>query len=375
MDPSVPLGESQPSLSANDAGWPTPADGTVERSVGGSDWSKYTHNPSGSRYPLSAETSFELPVNSALIYFLTRGGGNSGDVHIVNSNISKDSVDVLFHVDYHRQEALDHANVCLLKKEQEDGQGAGIFTPNSWHPTNKLDDMRFKVTVTFPATSDGKPLSVKDFESTSSYYSYQIGNLLGPIYFSTFNIHADSAGITSGSIFAGAGTFKASKAAITGAFNVSSSLELTTTDAKITAQVGLQNDVASYLTGVQTSDSVLNEISPSSNAATGGNFTVSATTVKAPINLTYTNSPVNSIQNLVVSTVYEPITVSLNSAYEGAFKLDSSYSHLTVNKSGATDPSGQGRERVLEKDSNSSDHVTGTVYWDPSGPGAPQSNV
>ncbi|EGN95707.1 hypothetical protein SERLA73DRAFT_186887, partial [Serpula lacrymans var. lacrymans S7.3] len=125
MDPSVPLGESQPSLSANDAGWPTPADGTVERSVGGSDWSKYTHNPSGSRYPLSAETSFELPVNSALIYFLTRGGGNSGDVHIVNSNISKDSVDVLFHVDYHRQEALDHANVCLLKKEQEDGQGAG----------------------------------------------------------------------------------------------------------------------------------------------------------------------------------------------------------------------------------------------------------
>ncbi|EGN95708.1 hypothetical protein SERLA73DRAFT_113394 [Serpula lacrymans var. lacrymans S7.3] len=228
--------------------------------------------------------------------------------------------------------------------------------------------MRFKVTVTFPATSDGKPLSVKDFESTSSYYSYQIGNLLGPIYFSTFNIHADSAGITSGSIFAGAGTFKASKAAITGAFNVSSSLELTTTDAKITAQVGLQNDVASYLTGVQTSDS--------SNAATGGNFTVSATTVKAPINLTYTNSPVNSIQNLVVSTVYEPITVSLNSAYEGAFKLDSSYSHLTVNKSGATDPSGQGRERVLEKDSNSSDHVTGSAYWNPnSGPGLSQSSV
>ncbi|EGO00797.1 hypothetical protein SERLA73DRAFT_105194 [Serpula lacrymans var. lacrymans S7.3] len=358
-------------VNANDAGWPTPEDGTIIRRVGGSDWSVYTENPSGSPYPLSAESAFALPLDSALLYFLTRGGGNVGDVNIVNSDVARNKVDVRVHVNYHRQEALDHANVCLLKKEKEDGEGVGIFTPNGWHPTDRLDRMHFTVTVTFPATSDGSPLKIKDFESTTSHYSHQIADLRGTVYFGVFTIGSDSAGITSESIFAGSGTFKATKGAIKGAFNVSSSLELTTTDANITARVGLRNDVASYLAGNQTSDS-----STHSDAGTGGNFKVSATTVKAPITLTHISSPIDSIQNLVVSTVYAPVTVSLNNAYEGGFTLNSSYSPLTVVKSGATDPSGQGRERVLKKDSQSSDHVTGSVYWNPnSGPGVSQGSV
>jgi len=367
---------SQLSLNADDAGWPIPADGTVERCVGGSDWSEYTTNPSGAPYPYSAETSFELPVSSDLLYFLTRGGSNVGAVNIVTSDVVKDSADVLVHVDYQTQEGLDHANLCLLKKEEENGNGAGIFTPDDWVATPQ-ERMHFDVTVTFPATSGSEPLEVKNFQSNSSHYLYTIGDTQDSVFFDAFTILADSAGITSDSIFAGDGIFSATKAAIKGAFNVTNSLELTTTNAGITAQVGLRNDAPSLLTGVPFKTRYGSaHHSICFDDATGGNFKVSATTIKAPVTLTFTNSPVDSIQTFVASTNNAPITVTMNSAYEGAFTLDSSSAPVSASKSGATDPSGQGRTRAVDQTPGGMGHTKGSTYWQPnSGPGVSQGSV
>ncbi|EGN95709.1 hypothetical protein SERLA73DRAFT_142602, partial [Serpula lacrymans var. lacrymans S7.3] len=102
--------------------------------------------------------------------------------------------------------------------------------------------MHFDDTVTFPATSSGELLEIKKFESNSSRYSHTIGDIQESVYFDIFSIQADTAGIKSG-----IGTFRSTRAFIRGAFDVSSSLELTTTNADIDAQVGLRNDVTSYL--------------------------------------------------------------------------------------------------------------------------------
>ncbi|EGN95703.1 hypothetical protein SERLA73DRAFT_186884 [Serpula lacrymans var. lacrymans S7.3] len=350
---------SQPNANVNDGGWPKPEDGTVERSVGGSDWSTYTENP-GSPYPYSAETSFDLPVNDDLLYFIARGGANMGHLNIVNSSVVKDTADVLVHVDYKTQEDLDHANICLLKKEEENGEGVGIYTPDDWHPIPN-DPLRFTATVTLPATSDGKPLNIKRFESTSTDYVNTIGDIKASVSFGALTIQS-GAGITSGSVFAGVGTFNDAKASIKGAFDVSESLALTVANAEINAQIGL-------VAGTQSDSST-------TDAASGGDFKVSATASRGPITLVYTSSPVNSIQSLVASTVNAPVKVTLNNAYEGAFTVDSSSAPVHVNKGSTSDPSGQGRTRVVDQKSGGMDHITGSAYWQPnSGPGVTQGTV
>ncbi|EGO21348.1 hypothetical protein SERLADRAFT_410768 [Serpula lacrymans var. lacrymans S7.9] len=108
--------ESQHNLADDRAGWPDPRDGVVEHCVGGSAWSKYSESP-------------PQDFNKTILYLLTRGSTNIGSVTIVTSNVIKNTADVLVHVGYHTQQALDHANVCMLNKVPGyyNTQGVGIY--------------------------------------------------------------------------------------------------------------------------------------------------------------------------------------------------------------------------------------------------------
>ncbi|EGO21342.1 hypothetical protein SERLADRAFT_476390 [Serpula lacrymans var. lacrymans S7.9] len=361
---------SRLSLADDEAGWPDPGDGVVERCLGGSAWSVYNETP-GAFYPYAAETSFEFPVDYEILYLLARGGANIGTITIVNSNVVKNTADVLVHVGYHTQQALDHANVCLLNKGPgyHNTQGVGIYTPIGWFPSEQEGRMHFDVTVTLPATPGGKPLQIKRFDITTSHYSVQIQDIQNSVYFDDITVRADAAGIMSKSISARSGTFMSTKAYVRGAFNVTD-VWFSTTSGPIDVQVG-HRDVGSYLTRVPLGTNENSMQSTFSEYATsGGSFSVDAKTINGPITVSYTNAPVDSVQTFNAATEGAPVAITMSSTYEGNFRLETSGDNpIVVRESDAKDPSGRGRERVLVKNPQDASLMYGTVYWDPQGPG------
>ncbi|EGO21347.1 hypothetical protein SERLADRAFT_417653 [Serpula lacrymans var. lacrymans S7.9] len=362
------------SLVHDRTGWPDAADGDVEHCIGGSDWSNYKKAPPHKFYPYSAHTLFRLPVDSEMLYLITRGGTNIGTVTLVSSDTVRSTVNVRVHVGYHKRRALNRANVCLLSKEH-DTQGIGIYTPARWFPSKEEGRMHFDVTVVFPATHDGSPLWIENFQSTLSHYSFKIKDIEDSVYFHSINVQANDAGINSDSIFAFHATFRSTQAFIRGAFKATH-LVLTTTKGPIEAQVDHPSK-GPYLTGVSletNEDSMQSTLYDNANG--GGPFSVEARTFDGPITISYTNTPTNSIQQLVAVTRGSPVKVTMSSAYEGAFSLQNTRNNpIRVIESDAEDPSGRGRERVLRKYSRDRNHMKGTVYWSPRGPGWRESKI
>ncbi|EGN95823.1 hypothetical protein SERLA73DRAFT_162541 [Serpula lacrymans var. lacrymans S7.3] len=367
---------SQLSSANYDAGWPGPGDGVITRCVGGYGWSVYNKSPPEEFYPYNAETTFQLPVNYDLLYMITRGGTNIGSVNIVKSNVVKSTADVLVHVGYYTQQALNRVNACLLHRGMNT-QGVGIYTPDNWIPSEQEGRMHFDVTVTFPATWDGKRLWIKDFQTNFDHYSIKIDDIQSSVYFNSISLSTLTAGIRSDSVFAYVGSFKTTRAFIRGAFYVSQ-LYFSTTFGPIDVSVG-HPAVGSYLTGLplSTDNSPMQSTFSNDAQAAAEPFSLSAYTNDGPITIYYTNAALNSIQNFVAVTTGSPVTVSMSSTYEGDFILDTTGNNpIDVRTSGARDPSGQGRGRVLYiNPQGGMTHKEGTVYWDPIGPGWRESRI
>jgi hypothetical protein len=103
-------------------------------------------------------------------------------------------------------------------------------------------------------------------------------------------------------------------------------------------------------------------ISLSSSQPTGGSFNVSTRTSNSPLSVIYDASPLASILRHESRTSNGPATVNLHSAYEGSFYLQSSTVWPSISKKHATDPSGQGRRRIVQM-FRARGLVTGEVYW------------
>jgi hypothetical protein len=79
-----------------------------------------------SQYPYSSSVSFELPVSSAVLFFLARGSLASGNIKILHINQVSDVAKVQVDVGYYRADAIDRAHVCALTRSADD-HGVGIF--------------------------------------------------------------------------------------------------------------------------------------------------------------------------------------------------------------------------------------------------------
>jgi hypothetical protein len=103
-------------------------------------------------------------------------------------------------------------------------------------------------------------------------------------------------------------------------------------------------------------------ISLSSSQSTGGSFNVSTKTSNGALSVIYDASPLASILRHEARTSNALATVDLHSAYEGSFNLQSSNASPFISKKHATDPSGQGRRRIV-KMFRARGLVTGEVHW------------
>lgn len=77
----------------------------------------------------------------------------------------------------------------------------------------------------------------------------------------------------------------------------------------------------------------------------------------------YDTSPVDSILHYKGDTSNSPATVTLHSAYEGSFKLESSVMSPIIDRGNAEDPSGKGRRRTIDIHRTGRSIASGEIYW------------
>ena len=135
--------------------------------------------------------------------------------------------------------------------------------------------------------------------------------------------------------------------------------KLTTSNAPVKAE--------SVLTS--TSDSGLKE-------KVGGNFSIEASTKNAHIRLGFESAPINSELRVNTRTAMGPAEVQLHPTFQGGFDLKTTLGRVKVeDRSGAEDPEGKDRKRVVEMDKVTGNRAYGSVYWDEEQKGLGQITV
>lgn len=107
-------------------------------------------------------------------------------------------------------------------------------------------------------------------------------------------------------------------------------------------------------------------ISLTSVSDVGGAFNVTTTTSNGPLAVDFPASPVDSKLTLSAKTSNSPAYVSLNPAYEGIFKLQTSpwfKAEVNVDKD-VVDPSGKDRKRNVVIKDVVRGSLSGSVNWD-----------
>jgi hypothetical protein len=118
--------------------YPVPSNVALGHCVSGNGWfdeSLANRNISqatlpSSRFPHSAETSFDLPLSADNLFLLARGPQSYGAVNVASSSNIGDQTKVHVTVSYYDRDVLKSgAKVCLIKRKNNE-IGVGIFVRN-----------------------------------------------------------------------------------------------------------------------------------------------------------------------------------------------------------------------------------------------------
>jgi len=145
-------------------------------------------------------------------------------------------------------------------------------------------------------------------------------------------------------------------------------LILTTTNGRVQTDIGLSSINASEPKLVITTSNgpVESKISLIAENGLGGSFDVTTGTSSGRLNIEFLAAPPDSILKFSGKTSNAEVSVSLNSAYEGSFLLQtSSIFKRQINPDRTVvDPSGKNRRRSLNIKQEGRKVVSGEVFWD-----------
>lgn len=329
--------------STSNRGWSIPSHLSVEQDA---DWSEATSfDP---RYRVDA-CSFDLPLTSETLFTLSRGPFCAGTLSIIQSEeaSTSDVIQVDVAVQYLDRYVLEHyVKVCRVAAG--DGEyGVGIFTRGPRHIPNYNIHLRFDVVINLPKTSE--PLHVKNLETAMPLFSHTVGDLAKTVIFDSVSLRGANTPIHVKSLSALTAKIETSNSPIEGSFTASLSLALLTTNARIKANVLLQNDpVIEYSELIMTTANgpIDGTIALTSTEQSSGKFKITANSALSGVNLDLTSAPENSAVYLAARTAMAPASVRMCKTFEGAFLVTTSMAQAMVATSiPSADPSGRGRER------------------------------
>ncbi|KAG8930164.1 hypothetical protein FRC03_006468 [Tulasnella sp. 419] len=337
--------------------------------------------PSGSELetfvfpPYSSRMTMELDSEAPLLYFLARGSLAWGKIRILTEEVARKSesnpkVRIDIDVRYWSLIARNRANICILSKD-EGAQGVGIYTPQRWpHKFDDVEKLLFTITVTIPI-SGVTPIPLSSLETYLPLFKHEIGNLDGKVTFSSLNLKASNAVVVAQSLQVNHLVIQTSNAPISGFFNVTDLITLSTSNGAIDADVDLRSEDQHSPTELnfRTSNAristavALHSTKNSRLQSRGGWFNLRVSTSNGRLNVTVPTAPITSHLNIVASTTNGGSLVDLPSAFEGSFALSTSNGALNVADEDPEDPTGQGLKRSIELDRVVRGHVSGRVWW------------
>ncbi|KAJ7142471.1 hypothetical protein C8R44DRAFT_658197 [Mycena epipterygia] len=390
---------STPAIFAVDAPWPIPSDVSVDHCA---EWSNNGETDALEDFPYSADASFELPLSADTLFLISRSlrhrrGGvfSTGLVDYVQSEDVSDSVKVDITAYFWHDEYLDASKACLIKRA-EDQTGVGIFT--NWQGEDHRGShhkLRFQVTVTFPQTSDGAPLSIKNFSTDLELFSQTFADMsnvdfkslavrgsIGGIYaesLSTGNasIRTSLGAIKLQSLVAESANVATSMGPIEGTFNSSNTLILRTSNGAINVDVNLSNNAEKPAKlQMRTSNGAINSTINLESESDTSAFDLTARTSHGPVKLDVVAAPVDSTVNLRATTSIGALAVKLPPTYEGSFTATTSLASLSVNfDETLEDPTGAGRKRKVDYNQKRGSRASGSVGWSEEGKTRGEVNV
>ncbi|KAJ6559745.1 hypothetical protein B0H19DRAFT_944537, partial [Mycena capillaripes] len=201
-----------------------------------------------------------------------------------------------------------------------------------------LDAAFVKIDVVLPQST--KPLQLKGIVADLPNFSFNVGNLKNAVEFKSASLKTSNAAVKVKFLDSSDITLKTSNAGISGTFNTSGSLQMTTSNAPIDVTVGLESNAKTRPTTLtmRTSNHRLNaDVSLSTAARRGGNFSVTGTTSNGPLGITFPSSPVGSALRLAARTSNTRAEVALHGAYEGSFSVATSNNSPLVKRRDETD--------------------------------------
>jgi len=354
--------------------YPVPPHVTLEHCVSYADWSSPpSHQPSYG-FPLTAVTTFDLPLSGDALLLLSRGPNSAGSVDIVTSSKQdQDVVTVEVVVSYFREDIRDDAKVCRVGR-REGEIGVGIFTREWALVSNRL---HFTTKIILPESSTPhSPLLINKFETDVVNTAHRVGDLNEKVRFQSLVLKGSNGHIDVESVKADQGIITTSNGGIQGIFNTSTSLALYTSNGRINVDVGLSSvhESEPMLNLATSNAAITSKISLISDEGLGGLFHTTATTSNGRLEVDFPASPPYSRLNFMGKTSNAQAAVSLNPAYEGLFYLQTSISDIRVNQDKSViDPSGRDRKRSLNIKQAGKRLVSGDVYWGYAGSKVPGS--
>ena len=107
------------------------------------------------------------------------------------------------------------------------------------------------------------------------------------------------------------------------------------------------------------------QASESSDAKFNVTVTANSSILSGYLEVYFSTAPVRSLQHIDAQNVGGDVLLHLPPAYEGSFWLESGVGQMSIERSGAEDPSGKGRKRSSKIRKIGSNILQGIVYWEP----------
>ncbi|KAI9508246.1 hypothetical protein F5148DRAFT_931999 [Russula earlei] len=353
--------------------------GEIDACVNPSDWTEFSH-PDHPLFDVWRRTELSLPSSADDVFLFSRGLHAIGVLHVVEAP-DRDDIGVELIVGSNDKSLLfDSTNVCKLHR-RAGGHGVGIFTPPFKRRLHDRDVLFFNITLSLP---QGKDVNVLPHFETHLPLFHQTIKKLPTHTFGSISLHSFDGPIFAESLVGDKIKIYSSNAPIGGVFNTSSLLKVKTRNAPVDVRVNAFNKDNASPTQIKihTSNSVIfahiSLVSTHEDQA-GGAFVVHARTSNGPLGLNFTDQPPDSLLKLEAHTSNAPARVHLHPAYEGFYKLRTTFFPpvLAVDDN-VEDPTGRGRKRVIDEKTVGRGPfriLHGDVVWVPQDEGAPKGKV
>jgi DUF4097 and DUF4098 domain-containing protein YvlB len=168
------------------------------------------------------------------------------------------------------------------------------------------------VTVHLPI-GEVEPLVVDAFSTDLHNFVINLGALEGAVEFRALDLRTTNGGVFAESLYADDARVTTSNGAIGGAFNTSTTLALTTSNAAVRANIGLANDntLPTALSITTTNGPIDSAISLQSTSLKGSKFRISAQTSNGVFALALPSAPLDATVQLTGVTSNAPARVAL----------------------------------------------------------------